>query len=155
MSEKLWQGCACGQREGDRVWHMSPPVTRVPCGPRYLSSPIPSPKAAGLGAECVTGHGDRPHQHCQSAHTVSPPRGCGHSTGQGSGFSSRHSTGHSSGHSSERGSHNAQVKEVLLAPDSAVPLVPSPHVLRESCSQAPNCHAAFVREISWECPEMH
>lgn len=71
MSEKLWQDSVCGQREGDRVWHVSLAVTSVLCGPSNMSSPIPSPKAAGLGSRvCDRGHGDGPHQHCQFAHTV-------------------------------------------------------------------------------------
>lgn len=120
---------------GDRVWHVSLPVTSVPCGPSNVSSAIPSPRAAGLGSRvCDRGHGDGPHQHCQSAHTVSPSRGSGDSSGLGS--------------------HSAQGKEVL-APVCVVPPIPSAHVLRESCSQAPNCHVSFVREVFWECQEMH
>lgn len=62
MSEKLWQDSVCGQREGDRVWHVSLPVTSVPCGPSNVSSPIPSPRAAGLGSRvCDRGHGNGPH----------------------------------------------------------------------------------------------
>lgn len=54
MSEKLWQGCVCGQREVTEsgTCHFQLPVS--PVGPATCPQPSHLPELQGWGAECVT-----------------------------------------------------------------------------------------------------